>query len=113
MIRYVQQRKKLWAEIYENLRKCRLNIVRLYPAEYLTLPVHGEPDITGNLSSIKQDWCKNLKIYQILDKDGNIKNAQDMTEGKKPLSMEIIALRTATRDKLERLRVRAFGNEGN
>ena len=95
----------VWSEIYEYLRKCRLNIVQVYSAEYLTLPVYGEPDIMGNLSSIKQDWCKNLQIYQISDKDRIIKNAQSMTEGKKPLSMEINALRIAKRDKLEILRV--------
>ena len=102
----------MWTEIYENLKKCTLNIVRVYPAKYLTLPVHGEPDITGNLSSIEHDWCKNLQIYQILDNDGNIKNAQAVTEEKNSLSMELNALRIATKDKLERLRVRAFGNEG-
>ena len=75
----------MWKEIYENLRKCRLNIVRVYPAEYLTLPVHREQDITGNFSSVKQDWCKNLQIHKILEKDRNIKNAQAMLEGKKPL----------------------------
>ena len=105
-------KKPIWTEIYENLRKFRLNIVRVYPAEYLTLPVHGEPDITGNFSSIKQDWCKNLQIHQILEKDGNIKKVQSMMEGKKPLSMELNALRIATKDKLDRLRVRAFWIEG-
>ena len=46
----------VWAEIYDNLRKCSLNVVRVYPAEYLTIPVHGEPDITKKFNSIKQDW---------------------------------------------------------
>ena len=44
---------------------------------------------------------------------GKIKNAQSMTEGKKPLSMELNALRIGTKDKLDRLRVRAFGIEGD
>ena len=84
----------------------------MYPAEYLTIPVHGETDITGNFSSVKQDWCKDLEIHQILEKDSEIKNVQSMPEGKKPLPMELKALRIATKDKFDRLRVRAFGIEG-
>ena len=101
----------MWAEIHENLRKCRLNVVCVHPAKYLTIPVHGKPDITKNFNSVKQDWRKDLQVHQILRKDGKIKNAQSMPEGRKPLLMEIKALRLATEDKLDRLRVRAFGIE--
>ena len=60
-------------------------MVRVYPAEYLTIPVYGEPDITNNFNSVKLDWCKDLQVHQILGKDGKIKSAQSMPEGKKPL----------------------------
>ena len=63
----------VWEEIYKNLRKCRLNVVRVYPVEYLTIPVNGEPDITKNFNSVKQDWCEDIQVYQILGKDGKLK----------------------------------------
>ena len=43
----------VWAEINKNLRKYRLNIVRVHPAEYLILPIHGEPDITRKCMQYK------------------------------------------------------------
>ena len=51
-------------------------------------------------------------MHQILEKDGKIKCAQSMPEGKKPLLMELKALRIATENKLDKLRVRAFGIGG-
>ena len=72
--------------------------------------VCGEPEIAKNFTSVKQDWCKNLQIHQILDINGIIKNADRMPEGKKPLEMELNALKNAIKEKLTRLRVRAFGD---
>ena len=65
----------VWSEIYENLRNCRLNVVHVYTAEYLTILVCGEPDIAKNFISVKQDWCKDLQIHQLLEINGKAKNA--------------------------------------
>ena len=102
----------MWAEIYENLRKCRLNVFQVYPAEYLTISLHDKPDSPKNFNSVRQDRCKDMQVHQILRKDGRIKNAHSMPEGRKPLLMELKALRIATENKLDKLRVKAFGIEG-
>ena len=75
----------VWSEIYDNLRKCRINVVRVYTPEYLTIPVYGKPNIAKNFKSVKQDWCKDLQVHQILEMDGRIKNALSMPKGKRPL----------------------------
>ena len=95
----------MWSEIYENLRKCRLSVVCVYPAEYLTIPVCGEPDIAKNFISVKQDWCRDLQIHQLLEINGKIKDADQMPKDKKPLEMELNELKNAIKEKLARLRV--------
>ena len=47
-----------WSKVYENLKKCRLSVVRAYPIEFLTIPVTGEPDISKNFTSVKQECVK-------------------------------------------------------
>ena len=101
----------VWAEIYKNLRKCSLSVVRVYPGEQLTIPVFGELDIRKKFTSVKQEWCKNIQVHQKLNVNGTIKNADRMPEGIKPLEMELNALKNAIEEKLTKLRVRAFGDK--
>ena len=60
--------------------------------------MYGKPDIANNFDSVKQDWCKDLHVHQILEIDGKIKNGLSMPEGKRPLDMELRALRNAVED---------------
>ena len=59
----------------------------MYPDEFLSLLVMGEQEITRNFTSIKQDWCKKLQLYQILDRDFNLNDAALMQNEKCPLAM--------------------------
>ena len=72
------------------------------------IPVTGEPGISKNLSSVKQEWCKNFQVHQILNRKGALKNAEQMPEGKRLLDMEVNALKNAIEDKVNRLKVIAF-----
>ena len=44
----------LWKEIYGAILACRLNILEISPAEYLTVSLNGEPLITKNMTAIQQ-----------------------------------------------------------
>ena len=55
--------------------------------EFLSILVTGEPDIMRNFTSIKQDWCKKLQMYQILDDNFNLKDAALMPNDERPLEM--------------------------
>ena len=72
------------------------------------IPVTGEPGISKNLSSVKQEWCKNFQVHQILNRKGALKNAEQMPEGKRLLDMEVNALKNANEDKVTSLKVKAF-----
>ena len=65
------------------------------PEEFLIISVSGEPDITKNFISIKQDLCRVLQLHQILEQDYNLKRALVMLEGKKSLEMEVTMLQNA------------------
>ena len=60
-------------------------MLKVYPDEFLSIPVTGELDITRNFSSIKPDWCKKLQVHQILNHNFNLKEAALMPYGKGPL----------------------------
>ena len=67
-------------------------MIKVYPDEFLSILVTGEPGITRNFIEIKQDWCKKLQLYRILDKDFNLEDAALMSYEKRPLAMETKAL---------------------
>ena len=50
-------------------------MLKVYPDEFLSILVTGEPDITKNFLSIKQDWCKKLQLHQNLEHDFNLKKS--------------------------------------
>ena len=39
-------RNPVWAEVYNSLKKCRLNILNIFPDELFTIANTSEPDIT-------------------------------------------------------------------
>ena len=82
----------------------------MYPEEFLTIPVVGEPDITKNFSSVKQDWCNRLQLHKIHNNDYTLKEASLMLEGKHPLEVERNALKSAVEDNVNSLKIKAYGH---
>ena len=81
----------------------------MFPYEFLSIPVAGEPDITKSFTSIKQDWCKKLQLYQILDNNFTLRDASLMPVGKHPLEMEINTIQSAIEGKVSSLTAKAHG----
>ena len=71
-------RNPVGSEIYNNLKKCRISVLNVYPN-------------------------KNLQLHQNLNMDGTIRDARLMPDGKIPLYMEISALKNAIEGKVIKL----------
>merc|ERR1711888_560015 len=87
-----------WKKMYSSLITCRLNVLLDFPQEYRYIPIKGEPQITDNNVPIRQDWslCRNLN--DIIDKNGNFKRLEDISEDRKPLEFEYKELRRTLTD---------------
>ena len=68
----------VWLEIYAALIKCRKNIFNVFPEEYATFSMNGEPDLTRIHTGIQQDWSKNVMLYQVLNDNGEVKSFEDL-----------------------------------
>ena len=66
------------------------------PEEYLTIPISGDPELTINSESVKQDWCNRMMIKDVLRSDGEWKTEDSFPNGQRPISCELSALRNAT-----------------
>ena len=75
----------VWKEIYGTLLACSKNIVKASPLEFISLPVNGEPYITGNNVAMQQAWCENFTINDILDKYGRFKKPEDYPPRRRPV----------------------------
>ena len=73
-------------EVYSSLISCRLNILAKYPAEFLTIPINGEPLITKNKRAIMQDWSSSEMINTLLDENCKIKEVDQFISKKRPLN---------------------------
>ena len=60
-----------WKEVYSSLLEVRQNVLLSHPQEYKYIPINGEPHITSNKVSVKQEWSLHLNLGSIIDKNGN------------------------------------------
>ena len=87
-----------WKEMYSTLVTCRLNVLLESPQEYRYVPINGEPQITHNNISIKQDWATNRTLNDIIDRSGRFKRIEDITNIRKPLEFEYREIRRTLTD---------------
>ena len=52
--------------------------------------VSGEPMITKNMMPIRQDWCDNSLLNDIIDERAGFKDIEMVRSGKKPLEFECL-----------------------
>ena len=67
---------------------CRLNVLLDFPQEYRHIQINGEPHITNNYVSIRQDWSAFSNLDDIIDTNGNFKRIEEISEDKRPLEFE-------------------------
>ena len=94
-------RNPFWKEVYTSLIDCRLNVLLDHPEEYRYIPIGGEPQITSNGISIKQEWAVNKFLDSIIDCNDNQKDIKDINSSKKPFEYEYNELRVSLRDFLD------------
>ena len=94
----------VWCEIYGALIRCRRNIITVYPEEYVTFPIKGEPDITKSNTGIQQNWSKRVMLYEVLDCNGDLKCFKDLYLVNGPIKMEYAAMKAAIERKVELLK---------
>ena len=87
-----------WKEIYATIVTCRLNLFLESPQEYRYVPINGEPQITHNNVSIKQDWATNRTLNDIVDGNGKFKNIENITSTRRPLEFEYREIRRTLTD---------------
>ena len=90
-----------WKEVYSSLLECRLNILLSHPQEYKYIPINGEPHITSNKVSVKQEWSLHLNLSSIIDKNGNFIGIGEVRGCRKPYEYEFNALKKVTKDFLD------------
>ena len=90
-----------WRDVYESLLECRLNILLEHPQEFRYIPINGEPGITSNKISIKQEWSLSLNLNSIIDDKGNLMCIDRIRSVRKPFNYEYNALRVVTKDFLD------------
>ena len=90
-----------WREVYGSLLECRLNVLLNHPQEYKYIPINGEPSITSNRVSIKQEWSLCLNLNSIIDKKGNLVGIDEVRSSRKPFDYEYNALKGVTKDFLD------------
>ena len=71
------------------------------PQEYTYIPINGEPGITSNKVSIKQEWSLCLNLNSIIDKKGNLVGIDEVRSSRKPFDYEYNALKGVTKDFLD------------
>ena len=81
----MQCKNGFWKELYSSLISCRLNVLKKYPGEFITIPIIREPMVTKNLKAIQQDWSKIEMLNTILDANGKITEWEHLTRNKRPL----------------------------
>ena len=87
--------------MYSSLLECRLNILLNHPQEYRHIPINGEPHITNNGVSVKQEWSIHLNLDSIIDKNGNFEGIDAVKSNRKPYEYEFNALKRVTKDFLD------------
>ena len=90
-----------WKEVYTSLLECRLNILLSHPQEYRYIPINGEPHITSNRVSVKQEWSLYLNLSSIIDKNGNFVGINNVRSYRNPYEYEFNALKKVTKDFLD------------
>merc|ERR1711891_129781 len=90
-----------WREVYGSLLECRLNVLLNHPQEYKYIPINGEPSITSNRVSIKQEWSLCLTLNSIIDEKGNLVGIDKVRSSRKPFDYEYNALKGVTEDFLD------------
>ena len=59
----------LWKNVYKQFKISTDNYLKMYPEEFIYLPLYGQQEITANLTSINQPWCKNIVIVDIMNEN--------------------------------------------
>merc|ERR1711888_254978 len=90
-----------WKEAYSLWLQCKLNILLDHPPEDRHIPINGEPHITSNRISIKQEWAKCLNLNNIIDCKGNVREIDAVICSRKPYEYEFCVLKTVIRDFLD------------
>ena len=74
--------------MYASLISCRLSVLLDFPQEYRYTPINGEPHITDNGVPIRQDWPTLRNLDDVIDKNGNFRELNNIAEDKRPLDFE-------------------------
>ena len=75
--------------------------IKISPQEYRYIPINGEPHITDNRVSVKQEWSLHLNLDNIIDKNGNFVCIDAVRSCRKPYEYEFNALKKVTKDFLD------------
>ena len=90
-----------WKEVYSSLLDYRMNVLLNHPQEYRYVPINGEPHITSNKISIRQEWAQHLNLNNILDCSGNIRELGAVRCNRKPYDYEFCFPKWVVKDFLD------------
>ena len=101
-----------WKEMYASLISCRLNVLLYFPQEYRYIPINGELHITDNGVLIRQDWSTLRNIDDIIDKNGNFRELDNIAEDRRPLEFGYKELKKTLTDFLDKYSSGRLGANG-
>ena len=68
-----------WKHVYKGLIICVNNYVKMYPEEFIYYPLYNQKEITSDLISVGQPWCRNLIVADIINKKMEFRSREAIT----------------------------------
>ena len=68
-----------WKNKYKGFKIGVGNYLKMFPVEFIYLPLYNQKEITSDLIPVEQSWCKNLMIADIIDDRMEFQNQSVIT----------------------------------